>query len=256
MRRNPFNEPILTATPLRLALLAGSLSAVSATAAVESFDDITHWVGSGANESALVIDFNDGSAVDSFAWGYRWDGTASGAQMILDIAQFDPLLSIVSSGDASNGFFLSSITYDERTAADDYISVPNEGWGYYLAGGTSGVSSFDEDYDPNVPQPQIWNYANGGTDLPSSWEVSKAGASEVSGSVQGRLLADGAWDSWSFGEFDPSFNHLGTPSGPVTAAPEPSAATLWLALVAAFVSLAAGRRTHSSPSAPSPHAHS
>lgn len=38
-----------------------------------TMDDIGTWVGQGDNEVGVIIDFNDGSGTDSFAWGYRYD---------------------------------------------------------------------------------------------------------------------------------------------------------------------------------------
>ena len=37
-------------------------------------DDVTFWVGSGANEAVLIVDFQDGTGTASYAWGYRFDG--------------------------------------------------------------------------------------------------------------------------------------------------------------------------------------
>ncbi len=213
------------------------LGASGLRGAVNSFSDITQWVGTGPNKSALVIDFNDENATDSFAWGYRWadpgvgDPLVSGAKMILDIAAFDPLLSIVNGGDAASGFFLSEVRYGTRTATSDFVSTPTTSWGYYLAGGTAG--------DPPPPPPGN-SIPNGGSSLPTSWTISPTGASAESFGVQGRILTDGSWDVWSFGENDASFNHLAPPSGPIAPAPEPEIAGLLLAL-GAFL-LALGRR--------------
>jgi hypothetical protein len=50
------------------------------------FDDIDFWVGSGSNEAALVIDWNDTIDPVSLAWGYRWDGSATGQTMLSAVA--------------------------------------------------------------------------------------------------------------------------------------------------------------------------
>jgi hypothetical protein len=238
MRRNPFNEPIPAATPLRLALLVGSLSAVSAIAAVNSFGDITHWVGSGANESALVIDFNDGSAVDSFAWGYRWDDpvapvVVSGADMIVAIAADDPNLSISYSGTPSDGFFLTEVTYRSSFSATNGDFVTNfDYWNYSIAGGTAG--------DP--PGNAIGG--GGGSTVPA-WTASPAGPADESFGSQGRILADGSWDAFAFGS-------NGTqPSGPIAPAPEPRSVALVFSLAAGLFAVCRRRRGAEVPGRPS-----
>lgn len=68
--------------------------------------DVTYWVGTGMNSAVLVIDFQDGSGTDSYAWGYRFDGTTDGQTMMNAIAAADPLLEVVIVGG-----FLNDITY-------------------------------------------------------------------------------------------------------------------------------------------------
>ena len=224
-------KAILAACAAATAVCLGS--GATATAQVGGFSDIQLWYGSGANESALVIDFNDGGAMQSFVWGYRWDGTKSGADMIIEIAAADPRLSITNFGDGSGGFFLSSITYNDgstihtQTNGDfadtagltDYLS-----WGYYLAGGFSG-----DDVNNGVADGNLLAVAGGGSSLPGSWAASQFGASRISFTGDwGRILADGSWDAWSFGQVDGSFEHLAAPGPeqPTSAVPEPSSALL------------------------------
>jgi len=72
-----------------------------------SMDDISFWVGSGSKSAVLVIDFNDGSNPQCYAWGYRFDGSSvTAADMIADIDSADNALSmIVYSG------FVNDISY-------------------------------------------------------------------------------------------------------------------------------------------------
>ena len=57
-----------------------------------SFDDIQFWVGSGSKRAALVIEWHDGNRPDAMVWGYRWDGEATGHDMIVAIAKADQKL--------------------------------------------------------------------------------------------------------------------------------------------------------------------
>ena len=52
------------------------------TPTVHGFSTISNWVGTGSNQAALVVDFHNGQAGDSVVFGYRWDGTASGEDML------------------------------------------------------------------------------------------------------------------------------------------------------------------------------
>lgn len=82
------------------------------------FDAITFWVGTGSNQAMLVVDFNDSSTTECYAWGYRFDGTKTGEEMLNDIAAADTNFVI----DISGGF-LNSISYKEHSGlpgAPDY----------------------------------------------------------------------------------------------------------------------------------------
>jgi hypothetical protein len=60
---------------------------------VTTFDDIEYWVGTGANQSALVLDWQGNSTLDnSLAWGYRFDGTPKAVDMVTAIVSADDRL--------------------------------------------------------------------------------------------------------------------------------------------------------------------
>ncbi len=83
------------------------LSVLSGFSQNPDFSKIKFWTGNGQKVAMLVIDFNDGSANESYAWGYRFDGnTVSAENMLMDIVANDTNLSIV-----FNGGFLSNINY-------------------------------------------------------------------------------------------------------------------------------------------------
>ena len=87
-----------------------------------SMDDITFWIGTGSKSAALVIDFNDGTSPQCFAWGYRFDGTSVTAEkMIADIDSADNALStVVSSGFVSDIIYL---THSGIGGNPDYFST-------------------------------------------------------------------------------------------------------------------------------------
>lgn len=71
-----------------------------------TFDDITFWIGNGSNVAMLVVDFNDTSSTESYAWGYRFDGNISADSMLAEIAAADTNLNI-----NTGGGFLNTIEY-------------------------------------------------------------------------------------------------------------------------------------------------
>lgn len=68
--------------------------------------DVQFWVGTGTDTALLIIDFLDGSGTASLAWGYLYNGNATGEDMLNAIAAADPDLTVVISGG-----FLNDITY-------------------------------------------------------------------------------------------------------------------------------------------------
>jgi len=73
--------------------LMGAVSAQGQT--VSSLDDIVIWAGTGSNEMGFVFAWNDPSSsanLATLAWGYRWSGSATGADALTAILATDPRL--------------------------------------------------------------------------------------------------------------------------------------------------------------------
>ncbi len=211
--------------PLIGAVVAGTLTSLAANAAmVMDTSDLVSIVGTGSNLSTLVIDFNDGTTTQSFAWGYRWDGTASGEDLLTAIVDADDSLIVDSTS------FITNLSYFDGTqthqGVSDFTGGSNLSWGYYITGGFGG----DDDLTNGmVDTPTA--IPGGGSVLPGSWVRSLTGNSLTSFGESGRILEDGSWDAWSFGAFNPgSFEHETPPGGEFPEAavivPEPSAALL------------------------------
>jgi hypothetical protein len=219
----------------RLTLFALATAGLLALSPVHAatFDDVQYWVGSGPNQAALVIDWNDGKSPESLLWGYRWDGSATGLDMLESVVNADPrlfahvgtfswgtaMLGIGYDLNNSGGFAVSpSLTFDgaglaldsnpndarvATDSADHYLEGWNNGfWGYYTRASSSGA-----------------------------WASSFVGARD-------RVLADGAWDAYNFeADFASSI-----PSDPTPAmVPEPTTVSLFTLSALTFVWL---RRRH------------
>lgn len=211
-------------------IVAACLAAFTSAHAglVSSLDDIELWAGSGTNRSALLVDFHDGNTQESFVWGFRWNGSATGFDMLTAIDNAWTELTL------DNPSFVNSITYTQgivtHVQASNWVTTS---WGYYLAGGTA------TQFDSNPPYGPIGtlNVPGGGALLPISWTISPAGSSD-------RFLADGSWDALSFGAFNTmTFDHETPPSSPAYAAiPEPS--TIAFLILGATLAIYAKKRLH------------
>jgi hypothetical protein len=69
-----------------LTALLGAAAQADAGVPTFGFADIQNWTGTGANQAMLIIDWNNGNSSQSFAWGYHWNGAATGLDMLTAIA--------------------------------------------------------------------------------------------------------------------------------------------------------------------------
>lgn len=92
--------------------------------------DIIYFVGSGPDTAVLVIDFLDGSADESYAWGYLFDEASSvtASTMLSDIAANEPMLNVV-----FGGGFLNDIIYNTHSGIG---GVPDY-WGTWSRTGST-----------------------------------------------------------------------------------------------------------------------
>jgi len=167
-------------------LLTLSVLALSTTTLGVSFEDITLWIGSGSNRAAFVVDFNDGQTPTSYLWGYRWEGVATGEDMLraIDVADSHLLLELD---------FFGSFGYSLNTAR--YIPT---------LGGYQHEQAFSETTEQYW---SLWTTVNGSDD----WNFAQSGMSQ-------RTLTDGDVDGWAFS--NPGYSAV-APTSPVAAVPEP-----------------------------------
>lgn len=210
---------------ITLALLIFSVAMLAAScASAFDFSDIQFWTGSGSNEAALVIDWNDGKTPESIAWGYRWNGTATGYDMFQAVLADSRLYASMIYGDAVFGIgydladdgsgFVSGSPGDENGYAVNPSNHYEEGWyvngywAYWVADNTNG--SF-----PTVTP-------NGSTPSPTDWSYGLG--------MSSRTLSNGSWDGWSFAAA-PGWNPV-PPNTPAAAVPVPEPGSLAAVLIA------------------------
>jgi hypothetical protein len=184
------------------AFLALPLSCLPAQTQINDFNDVAYWVGSGQNRAVVVLQWNDGLNPASVAWGYRWDGEATGLDMLRAIAGTtrieDPAGDPVGSGaGADNRLSLGLVEYSFGLSVLSLDYLPQAGplrtqsdwfsgyWQYLIRGG-----NFEYD-DWETGDTAVYDVAGSSIYAPQAWTSSPIGAGE-------RPLIDGAWDAYSF----------------------------------------------------------
>lgn len=123
------------------------------------WDQIQHWAGDpdGKKKCALVIDFQDGQSDQCYVWGYRWNGTKTGEDLVRAVASQSSILTAMiqytgSMGSTLNGVGISAgrseleyLKYDfDRAAIGGEVSFgyfePNISMGQEVAPGMEAES--------------------------------------------------------------------------------------------------------------------
>ena len=219
------------------ALIIAGLGVLAGTASAQMFDfqNIQNWTGTGSNEAAMVVDWHDDKTPESLVWGYRFNGPATGLDMIQAIDAADPRLEFFFQ---YGGGYIYGIGYD----LDNNGGTFTPGTPGYDSDGNSTETGSASDPDNHYAEgvfSKFWGYdtaeaspyGGGGT-----WTESPVGAGD-------RTLANGSWDGWSLSYDEQNFS-IPDPRFPVAAAanaPEPSTlATAFSAL--GMLGLAIGAR--------------
>ena len=144
-----------------------------------SLDDIQLWTGSGTNRAALVIEWSVPQSLTNstvpvpvadktLVWGYRFNGTATGTQMLQAILATDPKLYVVA--DETYGTFVEGIGYNLN--GNGNIGITDGSSTNYITNGILTSATVDIDsarainsgdlywgglYGPNW---EVWNETN------------------------------------------------------------------------------------------------
>ncbi len=214
----------------RLSLALASSLALTQTHAI-SLDDIQLWAGSGTNRAAVVIEWNSPElfnqttvpapvANKTMVWGYRFNGTATGTQMLDAILGADPNLYVMvneefgstfvvgigynlngngniglTDGVTTNYFINGLLTDNDSTFADSAAPI-NPGDLYW--GGFDGPNwqVFTETNDSggfyNSPNRGSNPYWDPDTDNQGQWNFAQAGLDDL-------ILTNGSWIGFSVG---------------------------------------------------------
>lgn len=173
---------------LKFSLPAAFLMSLTPSAFAVSFDSISYWVGAGSQRAALVIDFNDGQTPRSYVWGFRWNGTATGEDMLRAVALEDSRLELDTTTFSGFGAALDAVRYRPLSAG---------GFRHNGVGSTANTRYWS-----------YWSSSNGST----TWAFANFGMSA-------RTLTNNDVDGWALS--NPNYDAI-PPTTPVNAVPEPA----------------------------------
>jgi hypothetical protein len=223
----------------KLAVTALALASMlaSASAQTDLFSMIQNWVGTGANEAAMEIDWNAGVPGDAMVWGYRFNGAATGEQMLDAIVAADPRLYAEVNGfntGSGLGSALFGLGYhasgDQNFQLSPTLSFNSQHLAYAASygdvdGSRTAVDAGDL-WAEGWTSPGYWAYytstdsklltTDSITTWNSQWAYSGVGMSS-------RNLANGSVDGWDFSFYNGTGD--AKPTIPIAASPVPEPST-------------------------------
>ena len=181
--------------------LATSVSAHQRIAAAEadafSFDDIQFWVGEGENKAALVLQWNAEGETNALVWGYRWDGNATGYDMLTAIAKADSHLYALIDN-TSYGYTVAGLGYDVNGDGNQVLIYNGEE--VPVVDGL--VDAQGRDYDDWTSKDETDYWWAGWYNGYWSYYVDDAGALPPTGysglGASSRNLVNGCVDGWNY----------------------------------------------------------
>ncbi|REC64052.1 secretion protein [Chryseobacterium pennae] len=165
-----------------------------------SFSDIQYWVGTGSNQAAFVVQWNDSKNPDALVWGFRWDGNATGEDMLKAIAKTDKRFFTLLYQGTQFGTAIGGLGFDlNGQDSNALIKSGNATYPLYPIDGIVNTAAYDfDDYlakDINDHWKSGWY--NG---FWSYWVKNPADADFGFSGVgaSSRALENGSWDVWNY----------------------------------------------------------
>jgi hypothetical protein len=125
-----------------------------------NISDIKYWVGSGTNESALVVAWNDSISPDPLVFGYKWDASASGSDptvydMMEAVETADPFLAFYANpkydSPSTGNYALYAAFYNLTGGAGPTVGTPGN-----LGGTESGHAPAGDHYKEGWDYNGFW----------------------------------------------------------------------------------------------------
>lgn len=173
-----------------------------------NFSDIQFWVGTGSNEAAFVVQWNDSKNPDALVWGYRWNGNATGEDMLKAIAQADHrFFSLLYQG-TPFGTAVGGLGFDLNGQNTNALYKDgNTTYPLYPANGIINTTAYDFD---SYTAADINDHWQSGWTTNGYWSYWVKDPTDADFGYSGvgassRTLQNGSWDVWNF---NPSFETI------------------------------------------------
>ncbi|MPT31479.1 MAG: DUF5074 domain-containing protein [Chryseobacterium sp.] len=165
-----------------------------------NFDDIIYWVGTGTNEAAFVVQWNDAKNPDALVWGFRWNGTATGEDMLKAIAKTDKRFFTLLYQGTQFGSAVGGLGFDlDGNDTNALYKNGNTTYPLYPVDGIINTTSYDfddytaKDADDHWGSGWYSGYWSYWVKDPADTEFGYSGLGASS-----RQLENGSWDVWNY----------------------------------------------------------
>lgn len=185
-----------------------------------TFDDIVYWAGEGSKRAALVVQWNCAGEETALVFGYRWDGEATGADLMKCVSSSHPRLyalmqytNVSSPTDPDGGYTINGIGWDADEDGDIRLIDTGKGNQEYKPTAGNGFFEHPRGYKPGLGGSSDYDYDNweaGDKEdfWQAGWTVKGFWSYWVGSSftnlgfsnwgASGRVLNDGDVDGWNF----------------------------------------------------------
>ncbi|MFP3591629.1 DUF5074 domain-containing protein [Chryseobacterium sp. SIMBA_038] len=166
-----------------------------------TFADVQYWVGTGSNQAAFVVQWNDSKNPDALVWGFRWDGNATGEDMLKAIAKADHRFYTLLYQGTQFGSAIGGLGFDLNGANTNALyKNGNVTYPYYPVDGIVNTTAYDFDDYTAADAADHWSSGWTTNGYWSYWVKDPTdadfGYSGVGAST--RALVNGSWDVWNF----------------------------------------------------------
>jgi hypothetical protein len=165
-----------------------------------NFSDIQYWVGSGTNEAAFVVQWNDSKNPDALVWGFRWNGNATGEDMMKAIAQADHRFFTLLYPGTQFGTAIGGMGFDLNGQNTNALyKNGNTTTPFYPVNGIVNTGAYDFDDFTAADAGDHWgsgwynSYWSYWVKDPTDADFGYSGVGASS-----RVLQNGSWDVWNF----------------------------------------------------------
>ncbi|ANF50367.1 secretion protein [Chryseobacterium glaciei] len=166
-----------------------------------TFADVQYWVGTGSNQAAFVVQWNDSKNPDALVWGFKWDGNATGEDMLKAIAKADHRFYTLLYQGTQFGSAIGGLGFDLNGANTNALyKNGNVTYPYYPVDGIVNTTAYDFDDYTAADAADHWSSGWTTNGYWSYWVKDPTdadfGYSGVGAST--RALVNGSWDVWNF----------------------------------------------------------